>query len=154
MLILSLQRESRWIKYTWVPFVALRWSDTCYLSQSKSALPSGESETFRPKDKLTSRGTPSGSPISMTVCSDFEKEVPAIMSASWHSSFYAAVKEFQAHAIEAAPAHRSYASLKIKKKTGNILKKLGLRSWPYLVFGVAGEEVCCCCRCGVCGELE
>lgn len=102
---------------------------------------------------LTKRGTPSGSPMLMTVCSCFEREEPN----NCQNSADIPVRILNCVSRQLPPEHLGpfscLESTMNEKTTMNILSKLGLRSCPYFGLEEAGVEDCCGCS-GVRGEIE
>ena len=98
----------------------------------------------------TSRGTPSGSPTLITVCSCFEREEPVWQSVAYQLNSIHECWEVLSRLKESRFPRIHCSGIKNRK---NSLNKLGLRLCPYFAFGVVVAEADCRC-CGVCGELE
>jgi hypothetical protein len=88
--------------------------------------------------QLTKRGTPSGSPILMTVCSCLARDEPepilalCLLNPTTHAK-YSALVATEIVRAQTDILHRSRKIILIIAEKVNSLSKLGLRSWPYFV---------------------
>jgi hypothetical protein len=95
--------------------------------------------------ELTKRGTPSGSPMLMTVCSCFDRDEPNNCQITLGHFCVCSQLSLQAAVTGASRTISCLESAKNERTTVNILNKLGLRSCPYFGLEEAGVEDCCGC---------